>query len=164
MIKYVDETLTPLTSLSWTYNGVQYPPNIFQNFTEEELKTVGIFTVAYEDTPTPEGKQISHYEYSWVNGKATGAPVFEDVPVVVPFSVSRAQGKAALLAFDLLDGVESYIQSMPDGVDKTLVILAFNETNEWQRNSPFLQQMATSLRLTSEQLDNLFIVAETIIL
>ena len=90
--------------------------------------------------------------------------MFEDIPIVVPQSVSRAQGKAALLAFDLLDGVESYIQSMPDGVDKKLATLAFNETNEWQRNSPFLQQMATSLGLTSEQLDNLFIVAVTIIL
>lgn len=164
MIRYVDENLTPITSFNWTYQNVQYPPNIFQNFTEEELKTVGIFTVQYDEVPTPEGKQIVDYTYGWEGENAVATPVFEDIPIVVPQSVSRAQGKAALLSFDLLDGVENYIQSMPEGVDKKLATLAFNETNEWQRNSTFLQQMATSLGLTSEQLDNLFIVAATIIL
>lgn len=164
MMKYVDEALTPITTLYWVYEGVQYPPNIFQNFTEEQLEAVGIFTVVYENTPTPEGKQISHYEYSWRDGKAVGDPVFEDAPRVIPQTVSRAQGKASLLSFGLLDDVEAYIEAMPEGVDKKLALLAYNETNEWHRESPFLQQMASEIGLTQEQLDNLFIVAATIIL
>lgn len=164
MIKYVDETLTPITTLHWVYEGVQYPPNIFQNFTEEKLEEVGIFTVVYEDTPIPGGKQISHYEYSWQNGKVVGTAVMMDVPKVVPQAVSRAQGKASLLSFGLIETVETYIEGMPEGVDKRLALLAFNETNEWQRESPFLQQMALEIGLSQEQLDNLFIVAATIVL
>ena len=164
MIKYVDRTLTPITTLHWVYEGVQYPPNIFQNFTEEQLEDVGIFTVVYENTPIPEGKQISHYEYSWRDNKAIGTPVLEDIPTIMPQTVSRAQGKASLLMFGLLDDVEAYIEAMPEGVDKKLALLAYNETNEWHRESPFLQQMASEIGLTQEQLDNLFIVAATIIL
>lgn len=164
MIKYVDKTLSPITSLYWNYEGVQYPPNIFQNFTEEELEKVGVFTVAYENTTVPDGKQISHYEYSWQNGKVVGTAVMVDVPKVVPQTVSKAQGKAALLSFGLLETVETYIENMPEGVDKKLALLAFNETNEWQRESPFLQQMALAVGLSQEQLDDLFISAAAIIL
>lgn len=164
MMKYVDETLNPITTLHWVYEGVQYPPNIFQNFTEEQLEGVGIYTVFYGDTPTPEGKQISHYEYSWRDGKAVGTPVFEDAPRFAPQTVSRAQGKASLLSFGLLDDVEAYIEGMPEGVDKRLALLAFNETNEWHRESLFLQQMALEIGLSQEQLDNLFIAAAAIVL
>lgn len=164
MIKYVDKTLTPVTSLYWVHEGVQYPPNIFQNFTEEQLEEVGIFTVVYESEPVPDGKQISHYEYSWRDGKALGTGVLEVVPKVVPQSISRAQGKAALLSFGFLDDVESYIEAMPEGTDKRLALIAFNETNEWQRESPFLQQMASTVGLTQEQLDDLFIFAAKVLL
>lgn len=164
MTKYVDEALTSITTPYWVYEGVQYPPNIFQNFTEEQLEDVGIFTVVYENTSVPEGRQISHYEYSWRDGKAVGDPVFEDAPRIIPQTVSRAQGKASLLSFGLLDDVEAYIEAMPEGVDKKLALLAYNETNEWHRESPFLQQMASEIGLTQEQLDNLFIVAATITL
>lgn len=164
MIKYVDETLTPITNLYWVHKGVQYPPNIFQNFAEDELEAVGVFTVVYESEPVLEGKQISHYEYSWRDGKAHGTAVFVDVPKVVPQTISRAQGKAALLSFGYLDDVESYIETMPEGKDKRLALLAFNETNEWQRESPFLQQMASVVGLTQDELDDLFTFAATIIL
>lgn len=164
MIKYVDRNLSPVSTLNWVYAGVQYPANVFTNFSEAELEDIGIFTVHYEEVPTPEGKQVKDYEYEWEDGRVIATPIFEETPVVVPFSVSRAQGKASLLSFGLLDEVSSYIEAMPAGVDKTLALLAFDETNEWQRNSPFLQQMAVEIGLTEEQLDNLFIVAATITL
>lgn len=80
-------------------------------------------------------------------------------PPVVPKQVSRAQGKAALIAAGFYEPVQSYIDSL-EGIEKEIAIIAFNETNTWRRNSPFLTQVASALSLTEEDLDNLFISAE----
>lgn len=165
MYKYVDEFLNPITTLYWVYNGIQYPPNIFEYFSVEELKDIGVYTVAYDPAiALPEGKYISEYTFSMVEGGVVGTPIFLDKPVYIPQSVTRAQGKVALLQTGFLDEVVSFISAMEEGNDKTLALLAFNETNEWRRDSPFLQNIAAVIGLTPEDLDNLFIQAATVTL
>lgn len=164
MHSFLDINLNPISTYHpWVKNGVQYPTKIFTRWGDAQLASVGIYRVIKEDIPTPEGKQVVSYTYSIEGNTAKATPVFGDIPKYVPESVSRAQGKAALFSAGLLQTVEEYIEGLT-GEDKIIANLAFNETTEWRRDSPFLIQAATVLGLSSEQLDNLFILAESIIL
>lgn len=164
MHSFVDINLNPISTYHpWVKNGVQYPTKIFTRWDDAELASVGIYRVIKEDIPTPEGKQVVSYTYSIEGNIAKATPVFEDIPKYVPESVSRAQGKAALYSAGLLQAVEDYIEGLV-GEEKVRATLAFNETNEWRRDSPFLIQAATTLGLTEQQLDNLFILADSIVL
>ena len=78
--------------------------------------------------------------------------------VVIPEQVTRAQGKVALVQANLYTSVINYIDNLPEP-NKTLAQIAFNETNAWQRSSAWLNQIATDLNITQEQLDDLFVVA-----
>lgn len=83
-------------------------------------------------------------------------------PEPVPQQVARAQGKAALIQAGLWDAVLEYVDSIADPTEKALALVALNDTTHWQRASPFLNEAASSLGLTEQQLDDLFIQAATI--
>ncbi|MER1940656.1 hypothetical protein ABS755_08100 [Castellaniella sp. FW104-16D08] len=97
-----------------------------------------------------------------------GGPAWmvEDVVHVepVPESVSRAQGKAALIQAGLWDGVQAYVAGIADPTQKALAQVALDDTTEWRRDSPFLVTAAAVLGITSAQLDALFVAAAKIIL
>lgn len=104
-----------------------------------------------------EGKVITADE--------NGYPVLVDpppAPPYVPQQVTRAQGKAALITVGLWDAVLEYVDSITDQTEKALALVALNDTTHWQRNSPFLNSAATALGLSSEDLDSLFIQADSI--
>lgn len=86
----------------------------------------------------------------------------EPEPDPVPQSVSRAQGKAALIQAGLWSAVVAYVDAMTDPTEKALAEVALNDTTEWLRTSPFLNAAATALGLTETQLDDLFRTAATI--
>ena len=92
-----------------------------------------------------------------------GVPLPPDPPVpVVPESITRAQGKAALIQAGLWASVVAYVDAIPDPTDKALAGVALNDTLEWRRSSPFLNTAVTALDLTEGQLDALFITAAQI--
>lgn len=97
--------------------------------------------------------------WSYVDGQFV-APELEPDPV--PQSVTRAQGKAALIQAGLWSAVVSYVEGIADPTEKALAEVALNDTLEWQRSSPFLNSAAAALGLTDEQLDDLFRQAATI--
>ena len=80
-------------------------------------------------------------------------------PPPVPQSVSRAQGKAALIAAGLWPAVLTYVAAIADPTDKALAEVALGDTQEWRRDSLFLSSAASALGLSSAQLDQLFIDA-----
>lgn len=82
----------------------------------------------------------------------------------VPASVTRAQGKAALIGAGLWPGVLAFVASIPDPTQQALAEVALNDTLEWRRDSPFLAACAAGMGLTDEQLDGLFIAAAQIVL
>lgn len=82
----------------------------------------------------------------------------------VPESVTRAQGKAALIGAGLWPGVQAYVASIPDPTQQALAEVALNDTLEWRRDNPFLAACADGIGLTFEQLDALFIAAAQIVL
>lgn len=82
----------------------------------------------------------------------------------VPESVTRAQGKAALIGAGMWTAVLDYVAGIEDATQKALAEVALNDTLEWRRDSPFLSACAAGMGLTSEQLDALFIDAKQITL
>jgi len=80
----------------------------------------------------------------------------------VPAQVSRAQGKAVLIHLGLWQQALDFVAAIPDPTQKALAEVALHDTQHWQRNSPFLNQAADALGLTSEQMDDLFRTASQI--
>ena len=89
-------------------------------------------------------------------------PEPEPVPVQtsgVPQSVSRAQGKLALIQAGLWPAAIAFVDGITDPAQKAYAEVALNDTQEWRRDSPFLASAAAALGLSEEQLDTLFITA-----
>ena len=77
----------------------------------------------------------------------------------IPLSVSRAQGKLALIGAGLWPAVIAFVEGIADPAQKAYAEVALNDTQEWRRDSPFLASAAAALGLSEEQLDTLFITA-----
>ena len=99
--------------------------------------------------PKPDWVELTEEAYAHLNPE----PV-----IVIPEQVTRAQGKVALVQAGLFQDVVTYINNLSEP-SKTLAQIAFNETNTWQRSSEWLNQIASELSITQEQLDSLFITA-----
>lgn len=80
----------------------------------------------------------------------------------VPESVTRAQGKAALITAGLWPGVLAFVAAIPDPTERALAEVALHDTQQWHRSSPFFNAAADALGLTGEQLDALFLAASKI--
>ena len=76
-----------------------------------------------------------------------------------PQSVSRAQGKLALIGAGLWPAAIAFVDGITDPAQKAYAEVALYDTQEWRRDSPFLASAAAALDLTEEQLDTLFITA-----
>ena len=72
-------------------------------------------------------------------------------------TISPFQAKAALLQAGLLAQVEALIAQSDD-----LTKLAWAEAQEFRRDSPLLNQLASALGLTARQVDDLFRAARRI--
>ncbi len=75
----------------------------------------------------------------------------------VPYAISARQAKLALLEAGLLEKIEEVIQQM----DKQTQI-AWEYATEFSRNNPLLLARATSLKLSREAIDNLYVKAKTL--
>lgn len=79
--------------------------------------------------------------------------------VVVPESVTRRQARQALLLAGLLDSVQPAIDAIPDPIERGLVQIDWDDSQEFERHRPTLLMLASALGLTEEQVDTLFIAA-----
>ena len=78
---------------------------------------------------------------------------------VVPQSVSRAQGKLALIGAGLWPAALAFVEGITDPTQRAYAEVALHDTQEWRRDSPFLASAAAALDLSEAQLDELFITA-----
>jgi hypothetical protein len=78
--------------------------------------------------------------------------------VLIPESVSRAQGKYALITSGLWSQVLVFMESLPED-EKQLADIALNDTVTWRRDSAFLIRLADAIDITTEELDNLFVLS-----
>ena len=102
-------------------------------------------------------------DQAFIDANFPGAELLpEPVPVQAsgaPQSVSRAQGKLALIQAGLWPAAIAFVDGIADPAQKAYAEVALNDTQEWRRDSPFLASAAAALDLSEEQLDTLFITA-----
>lgn len=80
-------------------------------------------------------------------------------PMPAAQSVSRSQGKMALLQAGLLQQVEAFIGTIDDVELQAMARIAFTDAGTWERSSPTLNALAYGLGLDDLALDALFIAA-----
>ena len=161
---YVDaKTGIPVSSQPAT-NGPAFPPVVGLEFTwarESAYPTdePEFFGTCPDDSDTDVPGVLGVYsqadwETMWADEMRARNPVSE--------SVTRAQGKAALITAGLWPGVLNFVAAIPDPIERALAEVALNDTQQWHRSSPFFNAAATALGLTGEQLDALFLAAAQI--
>lgn len=80
-------------------------------------------------------------------------------PIPVPQSVTMRQARLALLQAGKLSAVDAAIAGMV-GVEGDAARIEWEFSSEVKRNQPLVLALAPVLGMTSEQIDQLFIVAE----
>lgn len=106
---------------------------------------------------TLNGLQGDCRDYLFVEGVAVFSPL--PVPRIVPRSVSRFQARAALLQAGLLDDVESFM-ALPE--TDPIYRLAWQDAQEFRRDSVIVASLKSVLLLTDVQIDDLFVFAASI--
>lgn len=152
-------------SKSHPFKTITYPEEIFYTWTRDKKAAIGIYEVEHD--PIPEGFKVTGWSFTLEEDHAVGTPTLEPIPepaTPVPQTVSRAQGKAALIKGGLWTAVVSYVESIEDEMVRLLAETALYDTQEWRRDSPFLSGCSQELGLTQGDLDNLFITASEILL
>lgn len=85
----------------------------------------------------------------------------KNTPISVPQVVSMRQARLALLSAGLLSKVSDAVQALPDAVGDASRI-EWEYAGTIQRKHPLVTTLGASLGLTTEQIDNLFIMAATL--
>lgn len=80
------------------------------------------------------------------------------VPTPIPHSVTRRQGRLALLEVGKLDDVEAAIGAIENPVERRAAEIEY-EADTWERSNAFLQGMWAQLGGTETELDALFVLA-----
>lgn len=82
--------------------------------------------------------------------------------IFVPESVTPRQMRVALIVSGIsLETIEAVIESLPEP-DKSITRVTWEYSTAFERDNPILNAMAPALGLNQEQLDQLFILANTL--
>lgn len=93
----------------------------------------------------------------WLYENGQLVPPPEPEPII-PHSVTRRQGRLALLEVGKLDQVEAMIAAIEDPTERRAAEIEY-EADTWERSNAFLQAMWAQLDGTESELDDLFILA-----
>lgn len=156
-VKRVGDTFEFLKDSGIEHNNVVYGKQFLDGSSKEFLDDLNVFKTVL--LPTPENALDTDGTY-FFNLREDGVVEYRPnytVGVRIPESITMRQARLALHEFGMLQTVDAAIAS---GTDEVLKI-------EWEyatsvdRTWPNLVNMATALGMSSEQLDNLFILAQT---
>ncbi len=78
---------------------------------------------------------------------------------VVPPAVTRRQARQHLLIAGLLPAVEPAIAAIADDMTRQMVQIYWEDSTAFERNNPYLIQLASALGLDDNALDDAFIAA-----
>lgn len=85
----------------------------------------------------------------------------EAPPIPVPASVTRRQGRLALLAAGKLDTAEAAIAAIEDPVQRRAAQIEY-EADTWERGNAFLVSLWQGMGGTLAELEELFRLADTL--
>lgn len=92
----------------------------------------------------------------------------ESIAAPVPSRITAWQAKAALSltphpqAGTMLEAAEAALNAMPDGVQKVVVMSAWGNNANFERISPTILSFGAALGMSSDDLDNLFRLGESL--
>jgi hypothetical protein len=107
------------------------------------------------DVPGHEHMQPAEYEFGDLDWSQV-VPV--NPPVVAPKVVSMRQARLILLEQGLLSQVDGFIDALPEP-QRTRAKIEWEYSQEVHRDKELVALLATTLALSSQDLDNLFIAA-----
>ena len=111
-------------------------------------------------TPPPETKSGEWAVWNRNRWTITAEePLFPEPVMTVPQTVSRFQARAALYQAGLLEAVEMLMQDVHTSM---FVRIAWQDAQEFKRQSPTVAAFAAALGMTERQVDELFIQAAQI--
>lgn len=117
------------------------------------------------EVPDPgEGQIVVQRPPQLIAGQWREVFAVEPAPVVVPQTITRAQGKIALIMSGRWPAVLAHVEAIADPTAKAMAEVALHDTLNWERASPTVAQMAEALNMTSGELDQLFISAAKVVL
>lgn len=130
----------------------------------------GVFLIPANATGTKPPSFKDGYLRRFVNGiweeqyiepiPEVVTPIEPEPPTnTVPQVVSKAQGLIALEMAGVLVSIEAYMQTAP-----RLEQLAWNNIQQFERQSPLLSTLCTNFDLSQEDVDNLFIAASQVVI
>lgn len=80
----------------------------------------------------------------------------------VPASVTMRQGRLALLQYGLLDMVDNALNAIEDDFARKKAKIEWEYAQTIERDSAWVSNLAASLGLTEDQVDQLFLLADTL--
>lgn len=83
-------------------------------------------------------------------------------PKPIPHTVTRRQALQALFLAGVLDNVQVAIDAIPDPLQRKMIQIEWNDSQTFERNRPTLIGLATALGMSSADLDQLFITANSL--
>lgn len=110
-----------------------------------------------EDTHRPVEQEPVFIEGVWMQQWS----IVELPPVSPPNSVTMRQARLALLAVGKLQAVEDAIESLEEPY-KTAAKIEWEYSQEVRRDKEFVQMLAPIIGLSESDLDDLFILADTL--
>lgn len=152
----------PNTFTAWhgePLNDVIYPLAIEALWTPEDLAAEGLYIPV--EPEVPEGKIVVSFTVERVEDVVTKVYVLEDEPPAPFRDLSRPaflfmMGKLGITK----ETVYGLIDQMPDGDEKTLARIVFDEQQTFKRDNALLATLTAAAGLTSEQVDDAWRIGE----
>lgn len=142
-------------------DGTHYPSDFPKTQIAELVQVV--------TTPPPVIGQYQSASYEIVDGAQvwkvtdwTQGEIDSYKQSLVPAAVTTRQAKQALLLHGYYPSVQPAIDAISDVTQRGLVQIAWENSQVFERNNPTLVMLGGALGLTSTQMDDLFIYANTL--
>ena len=115
-----------------------------------------------EVLPSTEFKKPLWNGSEWIES-ATPEEIAEANKPKVPIQVKNMKFRLALIKSGIMpSSIDSVITQMPEGAMKENIFTLWNFADYLERNDASLNYMAGQFNITHEQLDNLFILSDTL--
>jgi len=157
MESVVINTRADLDALTGTPEHTQFMASLRGTLWRLEKDDVVKAWAANEDNSTIARFGFTRADFAEIVSPAM--PVYVPPPSTVPQTVSRLQARMALHLAGLLPQIEAL---MTDPATDMLTKLAWQDAQDFRRNSPTVAALAVLLDLDSAQLDALFVAAQAI--